>query len=74
MNGYNDRNCGCCGIFTIIAIVAAALLLAVGIILGAVFSEFFLGIIAPVAIFAIVALLLLIILLIIRYCRNCTCG
>ncbi len=75
MNGYNDTNygCGCCGVLTTIAIIAGALLLAVGIILGAIFSGFFLGIIAAVAIFAIVMLILLIILLIVRYCRNCSC-
>ncbi len=76
MNCYNESSRGgngCCGILTAIVIIAAALTLALGVILGAIFSAFVLANIAAFAVFAVIALLLLVILLIIRSCRNCRC-
>lgn len=75
MGLYNDeygRN-GCCGILTAILITAAALILAIGLILGAVFSVFILANLAAFIVFAVIALLLLVILLIVRACRGCRC-
>lgn len=74
MGLYNDEyGRGCCGILSAILIIAAALVLVVGLILGAIFGEFILTNLAAFVVFAVVALLLLVILLIVRACRGCRC-
>ena len=69
--GYGS---GCCGVLSAILIVAAALVLAVGAILGAIFSGFITENLVVFIAFAAVMLVLFVLLLIVRACRNCTCA
>ncbi len=75
MNTYNETSlCLCRTVLFALAAFLSAVVLTVGVVLGAVFSTFFLVNIVAVAIFGIIALLLLIITAVIRYCRGYGCG
>ncbi|MBQ8550468.1 MAG: hypothetical protein IJ426_03925 [Clostridia bacterium] len=63
----------CCGILTAILIIGAALLAAIGAILGAVFAGFVTENLVVFAAFAVVMLLIFVLLLIVRACRDCSC-
>ena len=75
MNTYNETSlCLCRTVLFALAVFLSAVVLAVGLVLGAVFASFFIENIVAVAIFGIIALLLFIITAVIRYCRGCGCG
>ncbi len=73
--GNNEYGCsGCCGILTAILIVAAALVLSIGAILGAIFAGFITENLVVFIAFAAVMAVLFTLLLIVRACRGCTCS
>ena len=73
MGIYDGYDRGCCGVRTALLIVAALLTLAIGLILGAVFSTAILGALATVIVFAVIMAVLFVIFLIVRICRRCGC-
>ena len=74
MGMYDGYDRGCCGVRTALLIVASLLTLAIGLILGAVFSEVILGALATVIAFAVVMAVLFVIFLIVSICRRCSCA
>ena len=68
------RESRCCGILTAILIAAAAFVLSLGAILGAVFATFVTENLVVFAAFAIVFAIILALLLIARACRSCSCN
>lgn len=63
----NSTNRGCC-LAVILAIVTGLFLIALSIILGAVFAEFFTSVLAPLVVLAIVFFIMAFVIFIYKYC------
>lgn len=68
---YDDRCCikTCC-FDIVIAIVAAVITLAVGIIVGTLLSETFASVVPALILFALAMFIVFIVLLVLRHCRR----
>lgn len=67
-NCENRNSCGCLAL--ILAIVTGLFLVTLGLILGSVFSTFFMSVMAPLVVLAIVLFIMAAVILIYKLCVN----